>query len=403
MIMNRFFKSIIRIFSFPRKELTEILRQPRLILTLVFGPFLIILLFGMGYPDEGRALRTTIVVGEQNPLAGAVDSFAESLGPAIIYQGVENNQDVALANLALGVSDMVVVVPENPAETIRSNQQAKFLIYHNEVDPFQIAYIRAVGRLYTDEVNRRVLASITEEGQESVPENLAELNENLSELTTLSSSVLVSPFTSESSGLSEMQYTPVGFLTPAVIVLLLQHLSVTFAALSIVREQRSGIMELFRVAPLTALEALFSKYLSYLLFNLLIAAVLTALVVWGIGVPVLGSWVNYGLALVVVLFASLGFGFAISLISETEIQAVQYSMLFLLTSIFFSGFFLDLRLLWEPMRPLAWSLPATYGIRMMQDVMLRGYPLPLLVFQGMSAIGIVLFLINYYLLKKRMD
>jgi ABC-type polysaccharide/polyol phosphate export permease len=78
-------------------------------------------------------------------------------------------------------------------------------------------------------------------------------------------------------------------------------------------------------------------------------------------------------------------------------------MLLLLTSIFFSGFFLDLRLLWEPMRPLAWSLPATYGIRMMQDVMLRGYPLPLLVFQGISAIGIVLFLINYYLLRKRMD
>jgi ABC-2 type transport system permease protein len=357
----------------------------------------------VGYPDEGRALRTTIVVGEQNALAGAVASFAESLGPAIIYQGVENNQDVALANLALGRSDMVVVVPENPAETIRSNQQVKFLIYHNEVDPFQIAYIRSVGRIYTDEVNRRVLTSITEEGQESVPENLAELNENLSDLTTLSSSVLVSPFTSEASGLSEMQYTPVGFLTPAVIILLLQHLSVTFAALSIVREQRSGIMELFRVAPLTALETLFSKYLSYILFNLLIAAVLTALVVWGIGVPVLGSWVNYGLALVVVLFASLGFGFAISLISQTEIQAVQYSMLFLLTSIFFSGFFLDLRLLWEPMRPLAWSLPATYGIRMMQDVMLRGYPLPLLVFQGILAIGIVLFLINYYLLRKRMD
>jgi ABC-2 type transport system permease protein len=401
--MNKFFKSIIRIFSFPKKELTEILRQPRLILTLVLGPFLIILLFGLGYPDEGRSLRTTIVVDEQNPLSGAVASFAESLGPAIIYQGIENNQDVALANLALGRSDMVVVVPENPGETIRSNQRAEFHIYHNEVDPFQIAYIRSVGRLYTDEVNRRVLASVTEEGQESVPENLAKLNENLSELTTLSSSVLVSPFSAEFSGLSEVQYTPVGFLTPAVIVLLLQHLSVTFAALSIVREQRSGIMELFRVAPLTALETLFSKYLSYMLFNLLIAAVLTALVVWGIGVPVLGSWINYALALVIVLFASLGFGFGISLISETEIQAVQYSMLFLLMSIFFSGFFLDLRLLWEPMRPLAWSLPATYGIRMMQDVMLRGYPLPLRVFQGISVIGIVLFLINYYLLRKRMD
>jgi ABC-2 type transport system permease protein len=401
--MNRIFKSIIRIFSFPKKELTEILRQPRLILTLVLGPFLIILLFGLGYPDEGRSLRTTIVVSEQNPLADSVDAFAESLGPAIIYQGIEGNQDVALANLALGRSDMVVIVPENPAESIRSNQQAEFQIYHNEVDPFQIAYIRSVGRLYTDEVNRRVLATLTEEGQEGLEDNLAGLNENLSELTSLSSSVLVSPFISRFSGLSEVQYTPVGFLTPAVIILLLQHLSVTFAALSIVREQRSGIMELFRVAPLTSLEILFSKYLSYMVFNLLIAALLTALVVWGIGVPVLGSWINYAIVIAIVIFASLGIGFVISLISETEIQAVQYSMLFLLTSIFFSGFFLDLRLLWDPMKALAWSLPATYGIRMMQDVMLRGYPLPLLVFQGISAIGIALFLLSYFLLRKRMQ
>ncbi len=397
--MNRIAKSLIRIFSFPRKELTEILRQPRLILSLVLGPFLIIILFGLGYPDEGRSLRTTIVVGEQNPLASSVETFAQSLGPAIVYQGIEHNKEVALANLALGKSDMVVVVPENPVETIRNDQQAEFQIYHNEVDPFQIAYIRSVGRLYTDEVNRRVLAALTEQGQQSVPE----LNASLSELNSVSSNVLVSPFKPSFSGLSEVQFTPVGFLTPAVIILLLQHLSVTIAALSIVRERRSGIMELFRASPLSALEAIISKYLSYLFFNIIIAAVLTALVVWGIGVPVIGSWVNYALALLIVLFTSLGAGFVISLVSETEIQAVQYSMLLLLTSIFFSGFFLDLRLLWDPMKVLAWSLPATYGIRMLQDVMLRGYPLPLAVFEGITGIGVGLFLLSYFLLKKKMD
>jgi ABC-2 type transport system permease protein len=401
--MNRFFRAIIRAFSFPSKELREILRQPRLIVALVLGPFLIILLFGIGYPEEGRSLRTTIVVDEQNPLAESAQAFAESIGPAIIFQGVVHDQEVALANLALGRSDMVVIVPENPVETIRSNQRAEFLMYHNEVDPFQIAYIRSVGRLYTDEVNRRVLASFTEAGQEGIEGNLAGLNDNLSELTELSSNVLVSPFSAEFSGLSEVQYTTVGFLTPSVIVLLLQHLCVTFAALSIVRERRSGIMELFRAAPLTALEILFSKYLSYILFNTFIAAVLTALVVWGIGVPMLGSWLHYTLVVLVLLFASLGVGFVISLASDTEIQAVQYSMLFLLLSIFFSGFFLDLRLLAEVMEPLAWSLPATYGIRMLQDVMLRGYPLPLLVFQGLLAIGVGLFLLNYFLLNRRMD
>jgi len=41
--------SLIRIGAFARKEMTEILRQPRLLLTLILGPFLILLLFGIGY------------------------------------------------------------------------------------------------------------------------------------------------------------------------------------------------------------------------------------------------------------------------------------------------------------------------------------------------------------------
>ncbi|HLE14445.1 MAG TPA: ABC transporter permease [Anaerolineales bacterium] len=59
---------------------------------------------------------------------------------------------------------------------------------------------------------------------------------------------------------------------------------------------------------------------------------------------------------------ALGAGFVISLISQTDTQAVQYTMLLLLASIFFSGFFLDLRLMWEPLSILSRILPATYGI-----------------------------------------
>jgi ABC-2 type transport system permease protein len=400
--MTKMMKSIIRTLSFPGKEIAEIFRQPRLILTLVLGPFLIILLFGLGYPEEGRSLRTTFVVEDNNPFKDAVETFAKTIGPAIIYQGIENELDVALANLALGQTDMVVVVPDDPVNTIQNNEQAEFLIYHNEVDPFQIAYVRSVGRIYTDEVNRRVLTTLTREGQDDIEENLLKLNEELCKFQPPDSYVLVSPFTANVSGLSEVQFTPVGFLTPAVLILLLQHMSVTFAALSIVRERRSGIMELFRVAPLSALETLIGKYVSYMIFNVLIAAPLTGLVIWGLGVPILGNWTDFVIALLVVSFASLGIGFVISLISETEIHAVQYSMLFMLTSIFFSGFFLDLRLLWNPLKILAWSLPATYGIRMLQDIMLRGYPISTVLLLGISAIGVVLFAVSLLLLRKKM-
>jgi ABC-2 type transport system permease protein len=197
-------------------------------------------------------------------------------------------------------------------------------------------------------------------------------------------------------------YTPVGFLTPAVLVLLVQHLSVTFAALSIVRERKSGIMELFRIAPLSSFETLLGKYLSYMFFNVLITALLTMVVVWVLGVPMLGSWGDFIFVMLLLPFASLGFGFLISLISDSEIHAVQYAMLFMLTSIFFSGFFLDLRLLQEQLKVLAWSLPATYGISMLQDVMLRGNQIPMSILLGLAAIGVALFGLNLLLLRRKM-
>ena len=402
--MNRFLKPLIRISSFPLKELLEIFRQPRLIISLVLGPFLIIFLFGVGYPDEGRSLRTTFVMGERSPFEGEMEEFTETVSPAIIYQGMEADEETALEALEANQTDIVIVFPDDPLTTIQTNQQAKFLIYHNEIDPFQIALVRSIGRIYTDEVNRRVLMTLTDQGQKNIDGAILNLNEDFQDsIPDVSSRVLVSPFTHEFVGIAELEFTPVKYLTPSVIILLLQHLSITFASLSIVREKRSGIMELFRVSPLTAIETLLGKYLSYMVFGMFLAVMLTVLVMQLLHVPMLGLWTDYILTLILLLFASLGAGFLISLISQTEIQAVQYAMLFLLASIFFSGFFLDLRFMWDPMKIFAWSLPATYGIRMLQDVMLRGYHLPALLVLQIAAIGSLLFLVNLYLLRKKIE
>jgi len=67
--MRNFFRGIIRASSFFRKEIFEILRQPRLVATLVVGPFLILFIFGIGYRAQGRTLRTLLVLQPDSPLA----------------------------------------------------------------------------------------------------------------------------------------------------------------------------------------------------------------------------------------------------------------------------------------------------------------------------------------------
>ncbi|RME73607.1 MAG: ABC transporter permease [Chloroflexi bacterium] len=410
--------------------------------------------------------------------------------------------------------DLITEVPADAYQTILNNQQAVFRLYHRELDPFQADYINVFGRVYVDEINRRILRFITTASQldvsqaqkkldatrstiytlrtilqecagqpdrpvtcdrEKLHQYLQTLDRNIDEFTqttdrtlTLADAVeeglagsepsavqpqpnlveeanslanvgetvqdyrdaletltrletdldqmesklnlfldidpiiLISPFRAEVQNVSLVPIKVTDYFSPAVIILLLQHLTVTFAALSMVRERRLGAMELFYVSPLSPLETLLGKYLSYLTFGGVVASVLVALVALALGAPVLGSWLNVALVILGVLFTSLGIGFVISLVSKTDTEAVQYAMIILLTSVFFSGFLLGLQTLWAPVRIISWMLPATYGIALLREIMLRGDPPTANVFIQLVTIGLGLFIVAWYLLRRSM-
>lgn len=522
---------LIRSSAFLRKEIVEVLRQPLLVLTLVLGPFLILLFFGIGYRNEPRALRTLFVVDQKDSaLAQRIEQDAPSFGKQLIFAGITNNLEAAKEQLRRQEVDLITVVPTNAYNTILNNRQAAFQLYHHEIDPFQVDYVNVFSRVYIDALNRRVLRYITTEGQTNIaqartrleaaqisaaalrellercaaalgqPEaeercdsetarqylqqldrnidelelsagdsillidgikqelgyndepaaadqpTLADIMRNTNELSDLEIEalelealeerannylaklrtltklehdlsqidarlrefldidprVLITPFSSEAQSIATIKTGITDFFAPSVIVLLLQHLTVTFAALSIVRERRLGSMELFNVSPLSALETLLGKYISYILFGGVLATILLALTMFGMRVPLLGSAWGVALVIAALLFTSLGIGFVISLLSSTDIQAVQYSMIVLLTSVFFSGFILGLDTLWQPVRTISWAIPATYGILLLRDIMLRGSALAPDLLLQLTAIGAALFLAAWFLLRRSM-
>ncbi len=388
-IITNLLRPVVRTSAFLRAEIFEILRQPRLILTLVLGPFIILLLFGIGYRNVARPLRTLFVVEQGDPLGEQIKQMAPNLGPQLIFEGVTPNKDEALARLRDGQVDVVAVAPPHATQTVENNQQASFTLYHNEIDPVQVSYVQYFGQAYIDEVNRRVLSTIIQRGTDGVA-------------TKVDPNVMVSPFTVKYQSIAPVETTLIDFFAPAVIVLLLQHLAVTFGALSIVREARLGTLELFRVSPLNASETLIGKYLSYLLFAIVLSAILTALLIFALNVPMLGDWRNYALVVGALLFASLGYGFVISLISQTDSQAVHYAMLLLLATVFFSGFFMRLETLVQPVQLVSWALPGTYAIILLQDIMLRGTLTRPELLYGLVAMGVIFFLLSLFLLRRKM-
>ncbi|HEY6074136.1 MAG TPA: ABC transporter permease, partial [Anaerolineales bacterium] len=132
-----------------------------------------------------------------------------------------------------------------------------------------------------------------------------------------------------------------------------------------------GSLEMFRVAPVSSSSVILGKYMGYTVFLALMAGALVALLML-LGTPFLGDYRVLAGLLLLLIVASLGIGFIISCISNSDSTAVQLSMLVLLISIFFSGFFLPLENFTPLMQNFTQLIPLTHGIQALQRIMLTG-------------------------------
>lgn len=478
-ISKRIAGFFIRISAFITKEFFSVVSQPRLLGVLILGPFLILLIFGISYQDTYRTLRTVIVVAEDSGIKESVSAFAEQPMPGIQVVNITPDTSEALNALEQQLVDLVLVIPPDTVQTIEGNQHAVLTFYHQEIDPFEVAYAEIVADRITEETNRKLLLSAVEQskaeartyqteihqlaeiqdqttgsnGSEtpstaagdnslgvtgviwlllqatgrqadgmpvdnredpqistspqdsssgSKDADLRTIDEQLTRFIGMDSHVIVAPFSRETHSLSEVDIQPVQFYIPAVLALLLQHIAVSLAGLSIVSERYAGTMEVMRAAPVNAFEVLLGKYLSFFILLGCLAAALTVLLRWALGVPIIGSWPLYALTIGLVILVALGFGFLISSVARSDSQAIQFSMVLLLASIFFSGFFLQLYRFRWPAQTIAWLMPSTYGFKMLQDIMLRGIQPEAWLFWVLGGFAIALFLVNWLKLRKLM-
>ena len=159
-------RSLTRSLAFLRKELVSVWRQPRLIATLVLGPFLILFLFGLGYQEMPEPFRT-VVVAEQDGSAIGVDAaeLDEAFGEGIDLVEVTDDLDSARQSLVSGEIDLVLVAPEDGLEALERGEQATFSILHAEIDPVMTGSIDLLARLSVDQINQEVLTGIVEQAR----------------------------------------------------------------------------------------------------------------------------------------------------------------------------------------------------------------------------------------------
>jgi ABC-2 type transport system permease protein len=359
-------KIINRILSIVGKELVEIIRRPGAILSLILGPFLIMALFGAGYSGYRRPLETVIVIPPESGLPTDADSYKEIAGSGLDLVAVTTDQAKAEADLAAQTLDVVIIAPVDAEKSFKAGQRSKIQVKVNAVDPVDQNYAVFLAHVLERDVNRIIVERIATEGQ-----NYA-LGAGASQAAAIPPDVVAAPTEAELINIAPSQPTVVQFFGPAVLALILQHMAVTLIALSIIRERTTGIFELFRVSPISAFELILGKLVAFGIICSAIAAMTVVLLIGPMHVPILGDPAVIAGVIGLLILASLGLGLLVAAISDSERQTVQLSLLILLASVFFSGFALAIDQFSQPIRSLVYVLPVTNGIRLLDDLMMRG-------------------------------
>jgi ABC-2 type transport system permease protein len=175
-------------------------------------------------------------------------------------------------------------------------------------------------------------------------------------------------------------------MVPALIGLILAFIGTIVTSLGLVRERRQGTLEQLAVMPFRPSDVIVGKIAPYFLIASVDMVLVTVLGLVLFGVPFVGSPLVFALGAALFLVAVLGLGVLISSVSQTEGQAIQTAMFFLLPQILLSGMIFPLTSMPWGIRWIGYLLPLTYFIEISQGVMVRGEP-----FAGLAVAFAVLF------------
>jgi ABC-2 type transport system permease protein len=174
----------------------------------------------------------------------------------------------------------------------------------------------------------------------------------------------------------QMLYNPAmrspNFFVPGVIGVVLQIGTVVATAMALVRERERGTLEQLLVSPLSRAGLMLGKLVPYLCIGMAMAVILFMIMRFVFAVPIVGSVLAMLFSTLVYVFALLSLGLLVGSKAGNQMQALQMSMVFLLPSVFFSGFIFPRETMPWIFYAIGALLPTTYFIALMRAIILRG-------------------------------
>ena len=322
--------------SFIIKEGKHIFRDKRTMLILFGMPVVMMLSFGFAISTDVRNVRTIVVTSTTDHLT---QQIIERLGQSDYFT------INALASSA-----------EDAKQMIR-NQKAEMAIVFTGDFANKRYDSKAAVQLITDGTDPNMAQMYAHYAQSVIMQAVAGNNVPL-----VSSKMLYNPQ-------SKSAYN----FVQGIMGMLLLLICTMMTSISIVREKERGTMEVLLVSPAKPLMIIIAKAVPYMLLSLFILITILFISYYVLLVPIAGGIGWIGAVSLLYILLSLSLGLLISIIANTQLEALLGSaMVLLLPSVFLSGMMFPIESMPDILQYITAIIPNRYYISAMRKLMIMG-------------------------------
>lgn len=196
------------------------------------------------------------------------------------------------------------------------------------------------------------------------------------------------------------------FYVPAVLAMILMIMTMLLSAMAVVREKEIGTMEQLIVTPIRSWQLLVGKLFPFGLIGSVQVFVVSAIAVWGFGVPLRGSfWLLLALTMLFLL-NTLGLGLLVSTVVRTQQQAMMTAaFVFMVPMIYLSGLIFPIENMPRGIQLFTYVIPLRYYANIIRGIFLRGSGLGVLWPEAvtLAAMGVGILAVASLRFRKRID
>lgn len=196
------------------------------------------------------------------------------------------------------------------------------------------------------------------------------------------------------------------FYVPAVLAMILMIMTMLLSAMGVVREKEIGTMEQIIVTPIRSWQLIVGKLFPFAVIGLIQVCLVTAVAVFGFGVPLRGSFPLLVALTQLFMLNTLGLGLLVSTLVRTQQQAMMATAFTLmLPMVYLSGLIFPIENMPPAVQYVTYAIPVRYYATIIRGIFLRGSGLDVLWPQALTLLVMGLSILSVAALRfrKRLD